>query len=222
MLIPRAFWGKGNFPSAFSGLQMDWRSLLETLSTGLHLWSRSPPAAEPETPPITLRGIVIPMLLQQRDFSGINLIPVPASSRTGSWCQGPGAEQPLAWKGPFKLEVITNNTWKTAALSSSPLHLRQAAAKKRYIWILFKCWSQHIFAKTKVYRFACESAASVLCWMFSWRWEKAPWVLMLVRAAQEESLMFKPQLQRERFSLAAASGHSVLLNVSLSAALMSL
>lgn len=45
---------------------------------------------------------------------------------------------------------------------------------------------------------------------------------MLIRAAQEESLMFKPQLQRERFSLAGASGHSVLLNVSLSAVLMSL
>lgn len=45
---------------------------------------------------------------------------------------------------------------------------------------------------------------------------------MLIRAAQEESLMFKPQLQREHFSLAGASGRSVLLNVSLSAVLMSL
>lgn len=45
---------------------------------------------------------------------------------------------------------------------------------------------------------------------------------MLIRAAQEESLMFKPQLQREHFSLAGASGHSVRLNGALSAVLMSL
>lgn len=45
---------------------------------------------------------------------------------------------------------------------------------------------------------------------------------MLIKAVQEESLMFQPQLQREHFSLAGVSGHSELLNVALSAGLMSL
>lgn len=45
---------------------------------------------------------------------------------------------------------------------------------------------------------------------------------MLIRVAQEEFVMVKPQLQREHFSLAGVSGHSGLPNVSLSAVLRSL
>lgn len=45
---------------------------------------------------------------------------------------------------------------------------------------------------------------------------------MLIRAVQEEPLMFKPQPRREHFSLTEASGRSVLFNVSPSAVLMSL